>query len=165
MATTTALTMMATTVLTMTATTVTAIVVRAAGASVGHLVQCVLYLSSVEAVLCTLSLHLPFVHTAFLLCMLPSSCHHRETTTYRELPSTAMTATTVTAMTANYSQCTTASCYTMNTIFERTAKSGIFSLHSRNPSNPILTYTMDCKPNPVTACGLLTQSGRCLRIG
>jgi hypothetical protein len=76
-----------------------------------------------------------------------------------------MTATTVTAMTANYSQCTTASCYTMNTIFERTAKSGIFSLHSRNPSNPILTYTMDCKPNPVTACGLSTQSGRCLRIG
>jgi hypothetical protein len=68
-------------------------VVRAAGTSVGHLVQCVLYcpVSDVEAVLCTLSLHLPVVHTAFLLCMPPSSCYHRETTTYREVPSTVTT--------------------------------------------------------------------------
>jgi hypothetical protein len=65
-------------------------VVRAARTSVGHLVQCVLYcsVSDVEAVLCTLSPHLPVVHTAFLLYIPPSSCHHRETTTYREVPST-----------------------------------------------------------------------------
>jgi hypothetical protein len=67
------------------------IVVRAARTSVGHLVQkCVLYcsVSDVEAVLCTLSLHLPVVYAAFLLCIPPSLCYHRETTTYREVPST-----------------------------------------------------------------------------
>jgi hypothetical protein len=65
-------------------------VVRAAGASVGHLVQCVLYysVSDVEAVLCTLSLHLPVMYAAFLLCIPPSLCYHRETTTYMEVPST-----------------------------------------------------------------------------
>jgi hypothetical protein len=65
------------------------IVVRAAGTSVGHLVQKMCCsVSDVEAVLCTLSLHLPVVHAAFLLCMPPSSCYHREATTYREVPST-----------------------------------------------------------------------------
>jgi hypothetical protein len=68
-------------------------VVRAAGTSVGHLVQCVLFcsISDVEVVLCTLSLHLPVVYTAFLLYIPPSSCYHRETTTYREVPSTIST--------------------------------------------------------------------------
>jgi hypothetical protein len=65
-------------------------VVRDTGTSVGHLVQCMLYcsVSDVEAVLCTLSLHLPIVCTTCLLCIPPSSCYHRETTTYREVPST-----------------------------------------------------------------------------
>jgi hypothetical protein len=65
-------------------------VVRAAGASVGHLVQCVLYcsMSDMEVVLCTLSLYLPVVHTTFLLYIPPSLCYHRETTTYREVPLT-----------------------------------------------------------------------------
>jgi hypothetical protein len=44
--------------------------------------------SDVEAVLCTLSLHLPVMYAAFLLCIPPSLCYHRETTTYREVPST-----------------------------------------------------------------------------
>jgi hypothetical protein len=48
-------------------------------------------MSDVEAVLCILSLHLPVVYTTFLLYMLPSSYYHRETTTYREVPSTQMT--------------------------------------------------------------------------
>jgi hypothetical protein len=45
-------------------------------------------LSDVEAVICTLDSHLPVAHAAFLLCMPPSSYHHRETATYREVPST-----------------------------------------------------------------------------
>jgi hypothetical protein len=67
--------------------------VRAAGTSVGHLVQivCCIVLSDVEAVLCTLSLHLPVMYAAFLLYIPPSLCYHRETTTYREVPSTVST--------------------------------------------------------------------------
>jgi hypothetical protein len=66
------------------------IVVRAAGASVGHLVQCVLYysVSDIEAVLYTLSLYLPIIYTTFLLYILPSLCYYRETTIYREVPLT-----------------------------------------------------------------------------
>jgi hypothetical protein len=45
-------------------------------------------MSDIEVVLYILSLYLPVVHTTFLLYIPPSSCYHRETTTYREVPST-----------------------------------------------------------------------------
>ena len=35
-----------------------------------------LFLSDVEAVICTLSLHVTVVHVTFLPCMLPSLCCH-----------------------------------------------------------------------------------------
>jgi hypothetical protein len=87
-------------------------VVRAAGTSVGHLVQHILYyVSDVEAVLYTLSLHLPVMYAAFLLCIPPSLCYHRETTTYREVPSTkgftglqGLTGLEVDLFTADYSR-------------------------------------------------------------
>jgi hypothetical protein len=65
-------------------------VVRAAGASVGHLMRYVLYcsISDVEVVLYTLSLYLPVVYTTFLLYIPPSLCYYRETTIYREVPLT-----------------------------------------------------------------------------
>jgi hypothetical protein len=50
--------------------------------------MCVVIVYDVEAVLYTLSPHLPIVHTTFLLYIPPSLCYHRETTTYREVPST-----------------------------------------------------------------------------
>jgi hypothetical protein len=45
-------------------------------------------ISDIEAILCTLSLYLPIVYTTFLLYIPPSSYYYRETTTYREVPST-----------------------------------------------------------------------------
>jgi hypothetical protein len=66
------------------------LVVRAAGASVGYLVQYVLYcsISNMEVVLYILSLYLPVVYTTFLLYILPSLYYYRETTIYREVPLT-----------------------------------------------------------------------------